>query len=82
VLLFINSYIKPLYAKTSGTGMVLWILIYLRVAASLANDRRFVPSDLIGLASLGEQRTYYTPSSNVIKLAQWKLSHAGICEGS
>ena len=62
--------------------MVLWILIYLRVAASLANSIRFVPFDLIGLPSLGEQRIHYTPSSNVIKTTQLKLPHIGVWEGS
>lgn len=34
-----------LYAKTSGTGMVLFALMYIRVAASLANSERLVSSD-------------------------------------
>lgn len=36
-----------LYAKTSETGTVLLALMYLRVAASLANSKRFVSFDLI-----------------------------------
>ena len=60
------------------TGMILWILIYLRVAALLVNSRRFVSSDSIRLSSFRERRTDYISPSNVIKIAQLKLLYAEV----
>ncbi len=71
-----------LYAKTSGTGIVLLALMYIRVAASLANSERFVSSDLIAPSSRGERSTHSTPSWNEIRIVQLKLPHAGIWEVS
>ena len=67
-----------LYIKTSGTGIVLLALIYIRVAASLANSERFVSSDLIVPSSRGERSTHFTPLWNEIRIVQLKLLYAGI----
>ncbi len=62
--------------------MVLLALMYLRVAASLANSKRFVSLDLIAPSSRGERTTHSTPSINETRIAQLKLPHAGIWEVS
>ena len=67
-----------LYAKTSGTGIVLLALMYIRVEASLANSERFVSSDLIPPSLRGERSTHSTPSMNEIRIVQLKLPVAGI----
>lgn len=57
---------------------VLFALMYFRVAASLANSRRFVSSDLIAPVHLvGKRSTHSTPSLNEIRIFQLKLPHAG-----
>lgn len=71
-----------LYAKTSGTGIVLLTLMYIRVAASLANSKRFVSSDLIAPSFRGERSTHSTSSQNEIKIVQLKLPHDGTWEVS
>ncbi len=74
--------IAYLYIKTSGTGIMLLALIYIRVAASLANSKRFVSSDLIAPSSRGERSTHSTPSRNETRIVQLKLPHAGTWEVS
>ena len=65
-----------LYAKTSGTGIVLLSLMY------IANSKRFVSSDLIAPSSRGERSTHSTPSRNEIRIVQLKLPHASTWEVS
>ncbi len=67
-----------LYAKISGTGIVLLALIYLRVAASLASSMRFVSSDLIPPSFREERSIHFTPSMNEIRIVQLKLPLAGV----
>lgn len=67
-----------LYAKTSGTGIVLLALMYLRVAASLASSMRFVSSDVIPPSFRGERSIHSTPSLNEIMIVQLKLPLAGV----
>jgi len=57
-----------LYVKTLGTGIILLALIYIRVAASLANSKRFVLSDLITPSSRRERSTYSTPLRNETRI--------------
>lgn len=71
-----------LYAKTSGTGILLLALMYIRVAASLANNKWFVSSDFIAPSPRGERSTHSTPSPNEIRIVQLKLPHAGTWEVS
>ena len=67
-----------LYAKISGTGIVLLILIYLRVAASLASSIRFVSSNLISSSFREKRSTHFTPLMNEIRIVQLKLSLAEV----
>jgi len=67
-----------LYAKISGTEIVLLTLIYLRVAASLVSSMRFVSSDLIPSSFREDRSIHFTPSMNEIRIVQLKLSLAGV----
>ena len=67
-----------LYAKISGTGIVLLALIYLRVAASLASSMRFVSSNLISPSFRGDRSIHFTSSMNEIRIVQLKLPLAEV----
>ena len=67
-----------LYAKISGTEIVLLILIYLRVATSLASSMRFVSSDLISSSFRENRSIHFISSMNEIRIVQLKLSLAEI----
>ncbi len=60
--------IAYLYIKTLGTGIVLLALMYIRVAALLANSKRFVLSDLIAPSSYRERSTHSTPLRNETRI--------------
>jgi len=67
-----------LYAKISETEIVLLILIYLRVAASLASSMRFVSSNLISPSFRGNRSIHFISSMNEIRIVQLKLSLAEV----
>ncbi len=68
--------------KDFGTGIVLLALMYIRVAASLANSKRFVSSDLIAPSCRGARSTHSKSSWNEIQIVQLKLPHTGTGEVS
>ena len=55
---------------------MLLTLIYIRVAALLANSKRFVLLDLVIPLSYREQSTHFTSSRNEIRIVYLKLPHA------
>lgn len=71
-----------LYAKTLGMGIVLFALMYIRVAASLVNSKRFISSDWIAPSFHKEWSTHSTLSWNEIRIVQLKLPQAGTWEVS
>lgn len=79
-----NSKISPeyLYENTSGTGIVLFFLMYLRVAASLTKRSKLTLGDAIAPSTRGERKTHWWLSMNVMNTAQFRLPLAGFCSGS
>lgn len=62
--------------------IVLSNLMYIRVAAQLANSKRFVSSNFIAPSCHGNGAFHSIPSRNDIRIVQWQLPHAGTWEVS